>query len=112
MAALTVQTCSRDGIDVSGVTPTATTGDTMGNNGQEFFLVRNGSGSPITVTFDIVATLDAQTVTDRAVTVNAGVMKLIGPFPPAIYNDANSAVKAVCSSVTSVTIAAVRLLKW
>ena len=111
MAALTVQTASRDGIDVSGVTPTASTGDTFANTGSEFLLVRNGSGAPITVTFDITATLDAQTVTDRAVTVGAGVKKLIGPFPTGWYNDGNASVKATCSAVTTVTVAAVKLAK-
>ncbi len=111
MALLTVVTASRSGAVVTGAAATASTGDTFANTGHEFFHVRNGSGAPITVTFDIVATMDAQVVTDRAVTVAAGATTIIGPFPTGIYNDTDGRVKATCSDVTTVTVAAVKLLR-
>jgi hypothetical protein len=113
MALLTVSTTARAaGLDIVGVTPTATTGDTFANTGAELLLVNNGSASPITVTIDYVPTADGNAVTDLAVTVAAGVTKAIGPFPPALYNDtgvSGGLVKATCSSVTTVTVKAIKL---
>lgn len=104
MATLTVGTTARTGLDCSGTTPTITTGDEFANTGVECILIRNGSGGSITVTLDFKATPDGATVTDPTVTIADGVMKILGPWPTAYYNDSSTGrMKFTCSSVTSVT---------
>lgn len=107
MATLTVGTTSRStGLDVAGVTP-AGGGDQWANTGLEMFLVKNGSGSPITVTFDIIPTIDGAAVTDPAPSVAAGATRIFGPFPPAYYTDpATGLAKATCSATTTITVIA------
>ncbi len=105
MATLTVATVTRAGVDVVGAAATVTVGDEWANTGYEFLEVKNGSGAPITVTLDIKTAPDGLAVTDPTVSVGAGVTKIIGPFPPGIYNDETTGrAKATCSSVTSVTV--------
>lgn len=108
MPLLTVQTIDRDGL-----TPVLVAADVGGdkfvNTGKEFINVLNGSGAPITVTLDIRNTVDAQVVTDRAISVPAGGTKFIGPIPPTIYNDANGEVDITYSAVGSLTIGIVKL---
>lgn len=108
MPQLTVQQIDRD-----GVTPTLVAADVGGdkftNTGSEFIFVRNGSGAPIIVTLDIRTTVDAQVVTDRAVSVPAGGDKLIGPIPPTVYNDASNDVDLTYSAVGSLTIGVLKL---
>lgn len=103
MATLTVTTIDRSGADVVGASAD-NAGDEWANTGSEFVLVKNGSGSPITVTLDIKATLDGAAVTDPTVSVGAGVTKMIGPFPIGIYNDSGTGrARIAYSAVTSVT---------
>lgn len=104
MATLTATTITRSGVDVAGVTPTASTGDNWANTGYELVEIKNGSGGSINVTLDITAAPDGLAVTDPVVAVAAGATKIIGPFPPGIYNDGNGLAKVTCSSVSSVTI--------
>lgn len=110
MATLTVTTVTRAGHDVAGVAATAGAGgDEFANTGQEFLEVKNGSGAPITVTLDIKSTVDGAAVTDPTVTVAAGVTKIIGPFPPSIYNDSGTGrAKVTYSDVTTVTVKALK----
>lgn len=111
MATLTVATLSRAGVDIVGVTPAAA-GDEFANTGQELVLIYNGSGAPITVTLDIKPTLDGNAITDRTVTVGAGVTKAIGPFPTGIYNDPDTGrAKISTSAQTSVTIKAIKMAR-
>jgi hypothetical protein len=106
MATLTVQSTSRAGLDVAGTAADAA-GDEWANTGVEMILIKNGGGSGITVTLDFKATPDGATVTDPTVSIGAGATKVIGPFPPAYYNDTSTGrAKATCSGVTSVTIVA------
>lgn len=113
MAALTTLVAKRsgNGVSLAGVSA-AGSGDTFVNTGNEVVVVKNGGGSPITVTVPIVATVDGQAVTDLTATVAAGATQLIGPFPPGIYNDTkvaggNAALEY--SGVTSVTVAVVKV---
>jgi hypothetical protein len=114
MAALTVLAANRvTGGLVATATPTLTTGDTFPNTGFEMVYINNGSASPITITPHINATLDptgqAAAGVDLAISVAAGVARIIGPFPPGTFNDATGNVKVTCSAVTTVTIAVFRL---
>lgn len=107
MATLTVATVSRAGTDIAG-TSAAGGGDVFANDGYTFLKVTNGGGSSINVTIDCTQTLDGMAVTDPVVAVAAGATKLIGPFSPSLFNDANGRVGVGYSAVTSVTVAALK----
>jgi len=111
MATLTVATISRSGVDVSGAAASSG-GDEFPNTGREFLKITNGGGSPITVTLDIKTVVDDDlSVTDPTVSISNGVTKVIGPFPPGIYNDPDTGrAKVTYSSVTSVTVKALKLI--
>lgn len=117
MAALTTVNATRatNGVDLTGVAAAAG-GDTFTNTGQEVFVVKNGGGSPITVTFVTPVTVDVPggglAVADLAVTVAAGAQRLVGPFPPPIYNDSlinPGNVSVTYSAVTTVTVNVVKV---
>jgi len=108
MALLTVQQISRAGLTRS-LTAAAGGGDTFANDGRTFLEVANRSGGSITVTIVTTANVDGNAVADTSVAVGAGVTMLIGPFPPATYNDANGIVSLTYSGVTSLTLNPFRL---
>lgn len=107
MANLVVQ----DGT-VAGITPNmqaaAGGGDTFDNNGNVLVEINNGGGAPITVTFDdpgSVSPPSAQQFNpDVQVTVPNGARRIIGPFPPYRFNNAQGRVAIAYSGVTSVTV--------
>ena len=108
--ALAVQTVSRAGITGSFTAANAD-GHYIANTEANFFLhVKNGGGSSITVTIETAATVDGLAVADRAVTVANGSEKMIGPFPPNIYNQDDGSVWVTFSAVTSVTVAAFKVV--
>ena len=110
MAVLTVQAVTRAGLNLTDALVAASAGgDSFANNGLEVLAVVNAGGSSVTVTLPYVATADGQTITSRTVVVGAGKTALIGPFPQALYNDANNRVAVTYSGVTSVSVAALRL---
>ena len=107
MAVLTVQTITRAWYSVeANDVQTAAGGDSFANTGVELVAVKNASGGAITVTLDIQATTDSQAVTDKTVSVTAAETFLIGPFPTAIYNDANGRTNLTYSTTTGLTILA------
>ena len=110
MAVLTVQNISRAGLDVTAALAAADSeGDSWGNTGTEYLAVNNGSGSSITVTLAYQKQFDGASATNRTVAVAAGRLALIGPFPQHLYNASNQRASVTYSSVTSVTVAAVRM---
>lgn len=111
MATLTSQDITRTGLDIAGVAASGG-GDQWTNYGSQALVVRNGGGSSITVTLQIQATVDGQTVNNPTVTVPAGVTKVIGPFPLNVYNDGASVAKVTYSSVTSVFVAVIKAVAF
>lgn len=108
---LDVQTLSRDGIDPSYEAANAD-GEEVANSGRMFIHVQNGGGGSITVTIQTPGTVDGLAVADREVSIGAGNDKMIGPFPPATYNQDPGETDTVYvdfSGVSSVTIAALVL---
>lgn len=108
MATLTVQEISR-----SAITPSygaaAGGGDQFPNDGRTYLHIKNGGGSSITLTIATQLTVDGKAVADDAITVTNAQERVVGPFPPGIYNDANGMVQLTYSGVTSVTVGAFRL---
>jgi hypothetical protein len=114
MATLTVQE-----IDLTtGVAPTYASagagGDEYANEGRTYFHVKNGGGSPITVTVAAQQTAidDPQfgrvVPSNRTFTVTNGAERIIPFLATGMYNNANNRVAVTYSAVTSVTVAAIR----
>ena len=83
-SALTVQALSRLGLEPSFAAANAD-GNSWNNTGREFLHVKNGA-SDVVVTVQTPRTVDGQAVSARTVTVPATEERMIGPFPPAIFN--------------------------
>lgn len=114
MAVLTVNQPTVAGA-VLGAVAAAGGGDSFANDGYTCLYVKNGGGAPITVTIDspgAVSPPSAKTFdADIDITVAAGAEKIIGPFlDKARFNDANGRVAVAYSGVTTVTVAAIRLV--
>jgi hypothetical protein len=111
MATLTVQTAVIAGTAVT-FAAAAGGGDQFANSGNERVIIKNGSGAPITVTFDSPTTCSfgttANAAHDLAVSVAAGAETMVGPLSTDKFNDANGNVQITYSGVTSLTIAVVR----
>jgi hypothetical protein len=111
MALLTLGSIDRTGLATSGgAAATATTGDTFPNDGNTLLVIANGSASPITASITINQKVDGVTPAAKTVAIAASTTVVVGPFPPATYNDpATSLVTVVCSAVTTVTLKAARV---
>lgn len=106
MATLIVTELDADGVTLSPASAGGS-GDVFDNqDGDSFLYVNNGSGSSIDVTFTGQAGPSGFTVSDVVVAVANGAEKLIGPFPPRYFNDANGRVAVSYSDNTSVTVQA------
>jgi hypothetical protein len=96
--------------DLSSLAAASGGGDTFTNDGQTYFVIKNGDGSDHTVTFSFSGinqgVVDGVTPTAVARTVTAGHTAIFGPFPSGLYNDASSLVHVTYSAVTSVTVGA------
>lgn len=111
MATLTYQQVSV----TAGLAPvlaaaTVTTGDAATPNDRGFFMVKNGSGSPINVTVVVPGnTKYGLANPDPSIAVAAGATTLIGPLPVDLGDPTTGLVTVICSSVTTVTIGAVQV---
>lgn len=109
MAVLTVQDITR-----AGITPTfaaaANGGDSFANDGKVFFEAKNVNAATRLLTIALTKLVDGQTPAAKTVTVPVTTGdKMIGPFPPDVYNDANGRVNVTYSTEVDVTVAAFRL---
>lgn len=108
MATLTVQKITRSGVQPSFASA-AGGGDQFLNSGTEYLEIVNGSGGAITVTADIVQSVDSVDPGGKAISVPAGETRKFGPFPKALYNDSNGMVQITYSGVTSLTVGVFQL---
>ncbi len=104
---------TRSGVQISGVRPTAgAASQTFANNGKMYLLVENGSIASINVTVTSQSTEDdnagSLTVQDPVVAVAAGVTKILGPWKPSLFNDADGKVTVALSAHADVTLQVVR----
>jgi hypothetical protein len=114
-------TLSRQNLVEAGITVTESNaaggGDKATNiDGKTLFLVNNGSGGSIDVTVTeqmssnpVDPNYGNLTKSNVVKSVAAGAIAVIGPFPPAAFNDANGDVNIGYSSPTTVTVAALRM---
>lgn len=98
MATLSVQTISRAGV-VPAPVAVASGGDQFANDGKTLIEVWNDHATnPRTATVATQITVDGKAVADDAISITAANdRKLIGPFPPEIYNDVNGMVQLTYS---------------
>lgn len=110
MALLPMQTIKPQGTGPT-YTSAAAGGDKVSLAAPNTFLhVKNGGGSPVTVTVTTqAATYKGLTVADRTVIVAASGEQMIGPLDPSLHADINVQASIGYSGVTSVTVAAFRL---
>lgn len=105
---LTVQDLAATGITPSFAAANAD-GHSLHGDGKSVIEVKNG-GSQITVTIQTPATVSGLAVAEQVVTIPATTGdKIIGPFPPNTYNQADGDVYIDFSAVASVTIGAFRM---
>lgn len=105
---ITVQTISRSGLAPTYAAADSVNGQQFYNDESTFLHVKNGGGGSINVTLNTPGTVDGLAVGDLVVAVGAGAEKMIGPFPPGIYNNSGY-VYVDYSGATSVTVAAFKL---
>ena len=107
---LSAQQPSRAGVVPNFTAANASGGNNFANDGRTFIEVKNASASPINVTLNIPMTVDGNTVTAPVVVIPATTGdKIIGPFPPAIFNQADGTVNIDFSATTSVTVGVFQL---
>lgn len=112
MATPTIQEITRTG---SGLTPSYAAGSAtetylIPNNGRVFLHVKKTGLGDCTVTVPTPGNVDSLAVPDYTATVVATTGdKMIGPFPPNVYNDAAGQIAVTFSEVTGLTFAVIRL---
>lgn len=111
---LAVQTVTDDGLAPAyGAAPAG--GNAVPGDGETFIHVKNGGAGSINVTVVTGGTLMGEPVSDKVLAIGAGAERLIGPFPPVLYNQPTGAAQHAgqvtidYSGVTSVTVAAFKL---
>lgn len=105
----TVQQIVRTGLASALATPDLANGNQFANDGMCFLYVKNAGGSPINVTVDTPGSVDGLAISNLVVAVPNAGERMIGPFPPGIYNQSDGNVYVDWSSVTSVTAGVFRL---
>ncbi len=90
---LTVQSPTIAGVIPTNAAATLTDGNRFINTGREFIMITNdGAVNPCVVTIPTPQTINNLTIQDPTVSVpKDGIIKIIGPFPPSIYNNPGSA---------------------
>lgn len=105
--AISVQNIGRAGLEPA-YTAAAADGNSFPNDGRTFLHVKNGA-TDVVVTTRITKVVDGQAVTNPTVTVPATEERMIGPFPPGLYNQSDDTVYVDYDDEANVTIAAIRL---
>jgi hypothetical protein len=110
MATLSAQSVAAGGTAITFTAAAA--GDKFLNSGNERLVVKNGSGSPITVTIDSPGTcnfgLANAAAHDLVVSVAAGAEEWLPLLDLATFNDATGFANIVYSSTTTITVAVVK----
>lgn len=70
------------------------------NDGRILLELSSNTGTTI-FTFPIPVTTDGQAVTSRTVSVGAAAVKVVGPFPPGIYNQPDGSLSVDMDNTTN-----------
>ncbi len=110
--ALTVQQLVRDG---SGITPNYQApqlagGNSFANDGNVLLHFKNTNAAARNVTIQTPGTIAGLAIADLVVTVPALTGdKMVGPFPPNVFNQADGCVYLDYDAVADLTVAVVRV---
>src|SRR5262245_20914970 len=106
MAILTVKLTSRSGLDLAGSVAASSGGDQWLSDGTELLWIQNGGAASIVLTlkFNAAVAVDGQTPANRTVSVAAGQLLIVGPFPVGEYKDPGGYMNVGYSSVTSLSV--------
>lgn len=108
MATRATETVDTDGLTATYYAATATTGDKVVSGPGVGIHVKNGSAGSINVVLATPGTVDGNPIGDRSVAVGAGAEGFIAV--PALYRDpADGLATFICSAVTTVTFAVIRI---
>lgn len=113
MAVLTVQQIARTGL-ASALAAAAAAGDSFANDGKRFLYVKNGHAT-LSRTVTLASQLPAGAIPQGAAAANLAVVvpalgeRMIGPFDPGAFNDANGRVVATYSTEADLTVGAFAL---
>lgn len=105
---LSYQQVVRTGLEFALVAVVAENGSQFQNDGRMALLVKNDDAASMDVTIVNPTTVDGLAVADLVVAVPAGEQRLIGPFPPNLYNT-DGFVQVDYSSDTDLTVAVLRM---
>ncbi|RRQ81562.1 hypothetical protein [Streptomyces griseofuscus] len=109
MATLNAQVVSLTGLSPNYASA-ASGGDKIAPGERAFAHIKNGGGSPVTVTLTTTAAVRGQTVSNVTVSVPASGERMIGPLTADLFGGTTDGLVALgYSSNTSVTIAALRI---
>lgn len=111
MTALVTQVVPNVGLDVGAAPVAATNGDTAACGTGTFLLVKNASGSAVTVTLTTPGQVDGRlAIADSTFSVGATTGLGIIPLIPNLYADPTTGLATINYSATaSVTVAVVRV---
>ena len=85
-------------------------GDQVANDGRTLLYFRNGNGATTyNITLATGATVAGMAIDNIAFTLAPGVMKVIGPFEPRYWNDANGYIQITYDAVTDLVLRAIRV---
>ena len=85
-------------------------GDQMVNDGRTFLYFRNANGAATyTITLATGATVAGMTIENIVFTLAPTVMKIIGPFEPRYWNDANGYIQITYDAVVDLFVRAIRV---
>lgn len=108
---LTTQTITQAGLDPAYEAANVD-GHAFGNAGKTLLHVKNGSASAVTVTVITAVTVGGRAVADDTISVPAAGERMIGPFPPSVYNGTGADLGTAhvdYSAAASVTVGAFTL---
>ncbi len=117
MAILARQNLVEAGVNGTLSAATVTVGDSADNtDGKLIWVIRNGSGGSINAQVAVInqpsavdPVLGVLTKAAISLAIPNGGVGIVGPLPPAVFNDANNRVTLICSVVTTVTVTPVKL---
>ncbi len=96
---LTAQKATREGVNPTYQSVTTLDGFRFLNDGHTIlWFEEKVAGGDVTITFTSTKTVDGAATVARSVTLPSGGKRILGPFPPDQYNDADGYLNMTISS--------------
>lgn len=108
MATLTILTSTLGDQDLTAAAASAS-GDQFLNDGRVVLYFKNTNASDRTITIVTAGTVNGLAIADVTLTISQDEEKIIGPFPPRVFNDGNGYVQLTYSAHTNLTVRPIRV---